>query len=292
MKLQRSRSRRRAERQSRWERGEGSVQDVSRAQAVGGERLGRRVSAPEVDEDKEFLERKAKLQEWEKQLSSSSQQAETLAKAQQNIGETMGNLGLAFMKLGKFETEETTCSSQRIRAAEIKKFATAALKASRLNRGFNANIVKYLDTLHEYLGVMLAIHNAFADRSSALLTVQTLSSDLFSLEARAEKLEAASSKTFSLDRTRSHKIEELKETIKITEDAKSCALREYERINSNVFMMQENNRSELERFDKERHRDFIAMMKGFVICQIGYSEKMANVWATVAEETNGYARGK
>lgn len=71
-------------------------------------------------------------------------QAETLAKAQQNIGETMGNLGLAFMKLGKFETEETTCSSQRIRAAEIKKFATAALKASRLNRGFNANIVKYL----------------------------------------------------------------------------------------------------------------------------------------------------
>lgn len=91
------------------------------------------------------------------------------------------------------------------------------------------------DTLHEYLGVMLAIHNAFADRSSALLTVQTLSSDLFSLEARAEKLEAASSKTFSLDRTRSHKIEELKETIKITEDAKSCALREYERIKVKIL---------------------------------------------------------
>lgn len=71
-------------------------------------------------------------------------QAETLAKTQQNIGETMGNLGLAFMKLGKFETEETTCSSQRIRAAEVKKFATAALKASRLYRGFNAYIVKYL----------------------------------------------------------------------------------------------------------------------------------------------------
>lgn len=39
-------------------------------------------------------------------------------------------------------------------------------------------------------------------------------------------------------------------------------------FSSNVFMMQENNRSELERFDKERHRDFIAMMKGFVICQV------------------------
>lgn len=35
---------------------------------------GGRGQTPEVDEDKEFLERKAKLQEWEKQLSSSSQQ--------------------------------------------------------------------------------------------------------------------------------------------------------------------------------------------------------------------------
>lgn len=77
---------------------------------------------------------------------------------------------------------------------------------------------------------MLAVSNAFSDRASALLTVQTLMSDLSSLHARAEKLEAASSKIFGGDRTRLRKVEELRETIRATEDAKSCAIREYERI--------------------------------------------------------------
>lgn len=86
------------------------------------------------------------------------------------------------------------------------------------------------DKLHEYLGVMLAVNNAFSDRSSALLTVQTLLSELSSLKLRIEKLEAASSKIFGGDRSRIRKIEELRETYRVTEDAKSSAVREYERI--------------------------------------------------------------
>lgn len=86
------------------------------------------------------------------------------------------------------------------------------------------------DTLHEHLGIMLSVHTAFSDRASALLTVQTLMSDLASLQSRIEKLEAASSKVFGGDRTRLRKVHELRETIKATEDAKCCALREYERI--------------------------------------------------------------
>lgn len=77
---------------------------------------------------------------------------------------------------------------------------------------------------------MLAVHSAFADRSSALLTVQTLLSELSSLQARAEKLEAATSKIFGADKSRVRKMEELKETIRTTEDAKLVALKEYERI--------------------------------------------------------------
>lgn len=91
------------------------------------------------------------------------------------------------------------------------------------------------DTLHEYLGLMLAVHSAFSDRSSALLTVQTLSSELSSLHSRAEKLDAASSKIFGGDKSRVRKMEELKETIRVTEDAKSCALKEYERIKVTFF---------------------------------------------------------
>ncbi|XP_058110432.1 sorting nexin 2B-like isoform X2 [Magnolia sinica] len=236
-----------------------------------------------VEEDKEFLDRKEKMQDLEQQLSNASQQAEALVKAQQDIGETMGELGLAFVKLTKFETEEAVYNSQRIRSADYRHVATAAVKASRLYRESNAQTVKHLDTLHEYLGLMLAVHSAFSDRSSALLTVQTLVSEISSLHSKAEKLEAASSKIFGGDRSRIRKLEEARETIRVTEDAKSCAIREYERI-------KENNRNELERLDQERHDDFLTMLKGFVVNQVGYAEKISNVWAKVAEETSGYAK--
>lgn len=92
------------------------------------------------------------------------------------------------------------------------------------------------DKLHEYLGTMLAVNNAFSDRSSALLTVQTLSSELASLHSRVEKLEVASSKIFGGDKSRMRKIEELREAIRVTQDAKICADREYERIKVTFYL--------------------------------------------------------
>lgn len=80
------------------------------------------------------------------------------------------------------------------------------------------------------MGLMLSVQNAFSDRSSALLTVQTLISELSSMHSKAEKLQSASSKIFGGDKSRIIKLEELKETIRITEDSKSCATRQYERI--------------------------------------------------------------
>lgn len=83
-------------------------------------------------------------------------QAEALVKAQQDMGETMGELGLAFIKLTKFETEEAVYNSQRIKAADTRSVATAAVKASRFYRESNAQTVKHLVvplhciTLHEF----------------------------------------------------------------------------------------------------------------------------------------------
>ncbi|KAL8128096.1 hypothetical protein AgCh_014887 [Apium graveolens] len=198
------------------------------------------VKPPVVEEDKEFFKRKGKLQDFENQIGIASQQ--------QEIGETMGQLGLAFVKLTKFEADEAMFNSQRVRSADMKNVATegflahkrsendislsatAAVKANRLYRELNAQTVKHLDKLHDYLGVMLAINNAFSDRANALLTVQTLLSELASLNVRIENLEAASSKNFCGDRSRIRKIDELKETVRVTEEAKTYAVREYERI--------------------------------------------------------------
>lgn len=237
---------------------------------------------PVEEEDKEFLEQKERLRYLEQQIVNASQQAESLVKAQQDMGDTLGGLGLAFIKLTKFENENAVLNTQRIRAADMKNVATAAVKGSRLYRGLNGQTVNHLDTLHDYLGLMLAVDNAFADRSSALLTIQTLLSDLSSLHSKVERLQTSSSKRFG-DNSRIHKMEELKETIRVTEDAKNCAIRQYERI-------KENNRSEIERLDRERKDEFVNMLKGFVSNQVSYMERIGNEWAKIVEDTSQYAK--
>ncbi|KAL8094392.1 hypothetical protein AgCh_036067 [Apium graveolens] len=96
------------------------------------------------DDDKEFVEKKERLNVLEVQLGNASQQAEALVKAQQDMGETMGELGLAFLKLMKFENQEASYNTQRARAADMKNVATATVKASRLYRELNAQTVKHL----------------------------------------------------------------------------------------------------------------------------------------------------
>jgi hypothetical protein len=68
-------------------------------------------------------------------------QAEALVKAQQEVGEVMGELGLAFIKLAKYETE---AGYTPVHAAEARCVATAAVKASRFYRECNAQSVQHL----------------------------------------------------------------------------------------------------------------------------------------------------
>jgi hypothetical protein len=77
---------------------------------------------------------------------------------------------------------------------------------------------------------MTSVRNAFTDRANALLRVQSLSGDLFLLHTQAAKLESVSSRGMGQERLRYQKIEELKETIRKTEDAKGNARQEYELI--------------------------------------------------------------
>ncbi|KAH9305492.1 hypothetical protein KI387_009896, partial [Taxus chinensis] len=186
--------------------------------------------------------------------------AESLVKSQQELGETMGELGLAFIKICKSKSAEATSNTHTIYAKNAKRIGTAAVKHSRFSREANAQAVKKLDQLHEYLGLMQAVHTASADRSNALLTVQTLMSELITMNTRVENLAAASSKVFGGDKSRNHKAEDLKNAIKVTEEARDCAIKEYEHI-------KENNRRELVRFETGRKTDFLDMLKGFVHSQ-------------------------
>jgi hypothetical protein len=82
-------------------------------------------------------------------------QAEMLVKAQQEVGETMGELGLAFIKLAKFESENAIYNTQRTHATDAKRLATAAVKVSRFYRESNAQSVRHLVCLfHIYIMCM------------------------------------------------------------------------------------------------------------------------------------------
>jgi hypothetical protein len=70
--------------------------------------------------------------------------------------------------------------------------------------------------------------------------------------------------------------------VKVTGEARDLAQKEYECI-------KDHNRAELERFEEERQRDFFNMLRGFAQTQVGYAEKICNVWTKVAEDTKGHS---
>ncbi|XP_002962419.2 sorting nexin 2B isoform X2 [Selaginella moellendorffii] len=215
-----------------------------------------------VEEDKKFVEHKEKIQEFERELVLASEQAELLTKAQENMGTVMGDLGMSLSRLGRFECED---------AAIV--VGNAAVKASRCYTESSTQCIKYLLTFHEYLALMQAIHGAFAERSKALLTVQTLKSDIASMQARYEKLTAASLRVFGGDK---RKIEETKAAIASSEEACASARKEYDRI-------KERNWEEIERYEVNRQTDLFEMLKGFVQTQVGYAEKLGKAWSEVSE---------
>lgn len=86
------------------------------------------------------------------------------------------------------------------------------------------------DELHEYLGLMQAVHSAFSDRNNSLITVQTLTQDVASLNKQIEKAVAASNKIFGGSKSQNRKIEELKEQLKNTEEASQLANKQYDQI--------------------------------------------------------------
>jgi hypothetical protein len=86
------------------------------------------------------------------------------------------------------------------------------------------------DELHKYLGLMQALHATYADRNNALVSVQTLSTDVAALNKQIEKSVAASSKVFGGSKSQDRRTGELKETLTITEEAYQQGHKQYDLI--------------------------------------------------------------
>ncbi|GBG67588.1 hypothetical protein CBR_g717 [Chara braunii] len=237
-----------------------------------------------VEEDKDYMDKRENLLKLERHLADTSLQAETLVKSQTEVGVVMGELGLAFIRLANFEEQHAggvgTTEYQKQHATDARCTGGASVRIGRLNKQAISDTMVQLGLLHEYLAMMQAVHTAMADRSNALLTVQTLMSELAAKKARIEKLEAQSSKVFGGDKSRTRKIADLSRDVALTEAARDVAQQEYDRI-------KERNRSEVERFTKQRHHDFWSMIEGFVCTQVAYANRAAKIWREMAGQIGG-----
>eukprot|EP00271_Cylindrocystis_brebissonii_P014179 TRINITY_DN35440_c0_g1_i1.p1 TRINITY_DN35440_c0_g1~~TRINITY_DN35440_c0_g1_i1.p1 ORF type:complete len:578 (-),score=129.39 TRINITY_DN35440_c0_g1_i1:493-2226(-) len=231
-----------------------------------------------VEEDKEFLAKKEKLEDLEKCLVEASAKAESFMMSVQNASTALCELGLSLVKLGKTESGgKIAAEAQKRHGADCERLGTAAILIGRKCREPNLKTLGHLKCLHDYLSLMQAVHAAFQDRHQALLTVQTLSTDLATKKDKEEKLSLTMQRMLGGDAAKKRQLGALQAEVQSIQTASSVAEEEYEKIKT-------RNRQELERFDQERKRDLFRMVDGFVRLQVQMAEVTAAEWSKAADD--------
>ncbi|CAI6012926.1 unnamed protein product [Closterium sp. NIES-65] len=199
-------------------------------------------TAAEVEADEaRFGSARAKLADLDKHLAEATAGAVQMMQAQDGCSRIVGSLGITF---------------------------GAQLSHSVVERN-----KRTLSILLEYHKTTAAARTALADRSQALLTWQTLESDLGGKKTKLDRLGSVDGS----DPAKQKKAQELQREIQALEKAKEAAINEYRKIT-------ERNASELQRFESERKQEFLAMLGNFVQDQVLCAQKMAAIWAPVGED--------
>jgi hypothetical protein len=242
---------------------------------------------PSLIEDHDFLTHKvgAILTELDRHLTDSSKRAEALVSRQQSVGDVLGELGMALIKLANYEDNEgvrrgqyshegsTLCNT----AAYARTVGRAAVRLARLRRAASAQTVQQLAPLHDYLSLNCAIRKALTDRTQALLTARTLEAEVKTKTAKVGKLDDNQRRVFGGDKNAVRRAEELAKDIRACEASHRASVQEYERI-------KERNLEEWERVTAARRADLSHMLSGFARVEAAYAARAADVWRQVAEE--------
>jgi len=114
-------------------------------------------------------------------------------------------------------------------------------------------------------------------REHALVTQQTLEADLAARQKALVDLELAGSKVFGGDKGKAKRAEDLKTEAAQLDLSVGAARSEYERI-------KDINKSELERFGRERRAEYAVMVENFAATQVAACERVLEVWLQLAGE--------
>mmetsp|Transcript_4129 Transcript_4129/g.14781 ORF Transcript_4129/g.14781 Transcript_4129/m.14781 type:complete len:530 (+) Transcript_4129:284-1873(+) len=231
------------------------------------------IEKPPLEEtDEAFLANKAKLAETEKQLSDASRAAEALINNNEDMVSVLADTGLSLIKLSKFQEVHNQWQS----AGELKALGSGSVRMSRLTRSASVHSVKSLGLLHENLALLPGIQQAVEDRAHALLTLQTLITDIEKKKDRLAKLEGRQDKKLGGDTKVTRMVQELKQDLGATEEAKKTAQEVYATI-------QDLNAKEFERFEREKRLDMSKMLLDYVRTQVAFAERSATIWEAAFE---------
>mmetsp|Transcript_30233 Transcript_30233/g.41845 ORF Transcript_30233/g.41845 Transcript_30233/m.41845 type:complete len:619 (+) Transcript_30233:130-1986(+) len=226
--------------------------------------------------------------ELDRQLQEASRRAEQLALKKQAAGDVLGELGMSLIKLANFQeaeggrlgqyTEEGSilCSAGQ----HISQIGRVAVRLARLSRSASSQVVAHLEPLHDYLALNNSVRKALADRTNALLTAQTLESELKAKKERMTKLETHKAKVFGGEKNHQRRVEDLRKEIEACENSHRCAVQEYGRIKS-------RNLSEWDRVCAQRQADFSHMLAGLARVEAALAVRSAAIWLQVAKDLGG-----
>ena len=258
--------------------------DILRRLKELGERMRQEYKPPTSLPEEEITLRETKLQVecYAEVLAQASRKAEKLLREFEKVGVVTGDLGLALMRLGKYEDEEgSKCGAYtdigagaRVIAGDSRRVGTAAIRTNRLARAATAQSVAALEPLHTELGLGPAVVQALKERESALVTVDSIREDI------AKKSVALSAAEESMEVGNVKKAQNLRNEVASLEAACDAAEAEYERVKS-------RNQSELLRWRGERQAELKRMVEVYARVAAQFEERAADVWESVGGGGSG-----
>ena len=230
--------------------------------------------------DPDMEAKKEKIAELEKVLTATSSSAELLLKKQEDVGDALGELGLALIKLSKFEDTEAARLGQYSdvgskiadHAADVRRVGTASVRMSRLARAADDQTALQLGPLHDHLGMIPAARTALSDRVDARRHVALIKEDYETRSTRLKKLESGEARTIFGGRA-----QQVRELDFLSKDVPALKA-SVQASEAELESIKERNGMELDRLAEERKASFATMLRGLARVQAAYSQRSLSIW--------------
>ena len=234
-------------------------------------------------------ETRAGVESYSESLVEASRRCEKVVRELERLGSITGDVGLAFIRLAKYEDEfggpvgqysAFTSTTQKM-ASDSRRIGMASVRMSRLERTATEDALLSLDAVHTQLALAPAVIDALKEREDASITLCSIKDDLERKKKQLEVLDAAAS---SSDPVKLKKAEALKNDIAALEAAVTAAGSGYNEI-------KRRNLVELERWRRDRASEYHTMLQKFTSARSDYDMKASNEWQSVRSDLYGGADG-